>query len=80
MTSDDQMPLSYDGRGAFSSLDQVDIREDQSDMEITPKRFQGNQVGERYEDQVVPARRNRVLDLDAEIQKYEEDEAKRREQ
>ena len=37
------------------------------------KKYRGGEVGDRYEDQVVPARRGGVMDLEEQIKKYEEE-------
>ena len=39
------------------------------------KKYFGGEIGDRYEDQVVPARREGALDLEEMIKKYEEEEA-----
>jgi hypothetical protein len=41
------------------------------------KRQYTNKIGQRYEDQVVPARRNGGFDLEEEIAKYEQEMANR---
>lgn len=41
------------------------------------KKYYSNQIGHRYEDQVVPAKRQGALDLEEQIRKYEEEMAER---
>ena len=48
------MPIGYNEPGVYSTLE-ADLREEEEDDTNKP-RF-GSDVGERYEDQVVPAKR-----------------------
>ena len=41
------------------------------------KKYYSNQIGYRYEDQVVPAKRQGALNLEEQIKKYEEEMAER---
>ena len=69
LVGDDKMPIGYNEPGVYSTLE-VDMREEE-DEDKNKFRF-GSELGERYEDQVVPAKR-RIVDLDAEIKKYEQE-------
>ena len=65
------MPIGYNEAGVYSTLE-VDMREEDDQDQERLKQFAGD-LG-RYEDQVVPAKRKGLIDLDAEIEKYEKEQ------
>lgn len=66
----DNIPPEYN-QNVYQTLD-ADLREEERLDDNSPYRLHyGSEVGKRYEDQVVPAQRKRVLDLDEQIKKYE---------
>lgn len=66
------MPISFHDPGAYSRLEAEDEERKEAERYLEIQRMNRHrQEAEKYEDQVVPARRNRSVDLDEEIQKYE---------
>lgn len=75
------MPIAFNDPSDYKRLEAENQEKEYAEMQRQQALLQKHRLeAERYEDQVVPARRNGSVDLDQEIKRYEEEQRQKAEQ